>query len=178
LARPPAAAVRLRLMPLDLLRQVSRTFALSLSILPQSVRAPIGLAYLFARAADTIADTRLVDRQDRLRQLEALREALAAGGRVPRLTALAAGHDNPAARAAALRAVRHGGAADEWSPASPARPPDRPLLPPAAGAAGPRPGPGGPPRPPRRRPGPPAARTAAAADPGPLRGRVAIHARD
>jgi len=85
-------------MPLDLLRQVSRTFALSLTILPQSLRAPIGLAYLFARAADTIADTRLVDRQDRLRQLEALRGALAAGGVVPQLTALAEAQDNPAER--------------------------------------------------------------------------------
>ena len=42
-----------------LLRQVSRSFYLSLAILPRPLREPIGLAYLLARAADTVADTRL-----------------------------------------------------------------------------------------------------------------------
>ena len=37
------------------LKRVSRSFYLSLRILPRSLRTPIGLAYLFARAADTIA---------------------------------------------------------------------------------------------------------------------------
>ena len=77
-------------MPLDLLPQVSRTFSLSLAILPKSLRKPIGLAYLFARAADTIADTRPVDGRDRLDLLEALRQALAASGPVPAITGLAA----------------------------------------------------------------------------------------
>ena len=44
----------------DLLRQVSRSFYLSLAILPRPLREPIGLAYLLARAADTVADTRLI----------------------------------------------------------------------------------------------------------------------
>jgi farnesyl-diphosphate farnesyltransferase len=61
----------------DLLRQVSRSFYLSLKILPSAVREPIGLAYLLARAADTVADTRLVPRAERLRHLEALRAACA-----------------------------------------------------------------------------------------------------
>lgn len=65
----------------DLLKRVSRTFYLSLAILPRSLRAPIGLAYLFARAADTIADTRLISREARLRHLEALRAELR--GEVP-----------------------------------------------------------------------------------------------
>jgi farnesyl-diphosphate farnesyltransferase len=43
-----------------LLRQVSRSFYLTLRILPRSVRHPISLAYLLARASDTIADTRLI----------------------------------------------------------------------------------------------------------------------
>ncbi|MGH7262615.1 MAG: phytoene/squalene synthase family protein [Candidatus Rokuibacteriota bacterium] len=60
----------------DLLKQVSRSFYLSLAVLPRSVRAPVGLAYLFARAADTIADTRLVTRDERLRHLEAFRAEL------------------------------------------------------------------------------------------------------
>ena len=64
--------------PLDnLLRQVSRSFYLSLRILPSAVREPIGLAYLLARAADTVADTRMVPRPERLFHLETLRAAYA-----------------------------------------------------------------------------------------------------
>ena len=64
--------------PLDhLLRQVSRSFYLSLRVLPSAVREPIGLAYLLARAADTVADTRLVPRAERLSHLETLRAAYA-----------------------------------------------------------------------------------------------------
>src|SRR5256712_11186491 len=59
----------------DLLRQVSRSFYLSLAILPTALREPIGLAYLLARAADTIADTELVARKDRLAHLETVRRA-------------------------------------------------------------------------------------------------------
>jgi farnesyl-diphosphate farnesyltransferase len=59
-----------------LLRRVSRSFYLSLAVLPKSVRPTIGLAYLFARAADTIADTRLIDRGARIAHLETLRRAL------------------------------------------------------------------------------------------------------
>src|SRR5687768_11812317 len=39
------------------LRSVSRSFYLSLRILPRPLRDPLSLAYLLARAADTIADT-------------------------------------------------------------------------------------------------------------------------
>lgn len=60
-----------------LLRQVSRSFALSLAILPAPLREPIGLAYLLARAADTVADTRLLPRGERLAHLETLRRAFA-----------------------------------------------------------------------------------------------------
>ena len=41
-----------------LLRRVSRSFYLTLRVLPATLRTPIGLAYLLARAADTLADTR------------------------------------------------------------------------------------------------------------------------
>jgi farnesyl-diphosphate farnesyltransferase len=61
----------------DLLRQVSRSFYLSLKILPVDVREPIGLAYLLARAADTVADTHVVPRADRLTHLATLRTAYA-----------------------------------------------------------------------------------------------------
>jgi farnesyl-diphosphate farnesyltransferase len=58
----------------DLLRSVSRSFYLSLAVLPSPVRPAIGLAYLLARAADTIADTRLIDRRLRVTHLLALRD--------------------------------------------------------------------------------------------------------
>ncbi len=61
----------------DLLRRVSRSFYLSLAILPRPLRAPIGLAYLLARAADTVADTRLIAREARLAHLATLRRAYA-----------------------------------------------------------------------------------------------------
>jgi len=59
----------------DLLRQVSRSFYLSLAILPRPLREPLGLAYLLARAADTVADTRLIARSERIGHLDTLRRA-------------------------------------------------------------------------------------------------------
>jgi len=61
----------------DLLRRVSRSFYLSLAILPGELREPLGLAYLLARAADTVADTRLIPRAERIRALETLRHGYA-----------------------------------------------------------------------------------------------------
>jgi farnesyl-diphosphate farnesyltransferase len=61
------------------LKKVSRSFYLTLKILSRAVRRPIGLAYLFARAADTIADTALISRADRLKYLELFREAFRSG---------------------------------------------------------------------------------------------------
>ncbi|MGN6652291.1 phytoene/squalene synthase family protein [Trinickia sp.] len=60
-----------------LLKSVSRSFYLTLSILPAPMRDPIGLAYLLARAADTIADTSLIEPARRLSLLLALRAAVA-----------------------------------------------------------------------------------------------------
>ncbi len=59
----------------QILPRVSRSFYLSLRVLPQSVRQPIGLAYLFCRAADTIADTVVFPPQQRLTYLERYRAA-------------------------------------------------------------------------------------------------------
>jgi farnesyl-diphosphate farnesyltransferase len=59
----------------ELLRRVSRSFYLSLAILPRGLREPIGLAYLLARAADTVADTGLIPRAERIAFLETLRRA-------------------------------------------------------------------------------------------------------
>jgi farnesyl-diphosphate farnesyltransferase len=56
-----------------LLREVSRSFHLTIRVLPSTVRAPIGLAYLLARTTDTIADTGLLSPEDRLGALNDLR---------------------------------------------------------------------------------------------------------
>lgn len=56
------------------LQAVSRSFYLTLRVLPVNVRDQVGLAYLFARAADTIADTDLIPRPRRLYFLNRFRE--------------------------------------------------------------------------------------------------------
>jgi farnesyl-diphosphate farnesyltransferase len=56
-----------------ILKRVSRSFYLTLNVLPEGVRNQMGLAYLFARAADTIADTDLIDREQRLKYLQQFR---------------------------------------------------------------------------------------------------------
>ena len=60
----------------DVLPGVSRSFALSLRVLPRSLRRPFGVTYLVARAADTIADTRALAPSARLAALHALRGAI------------------------------------------------------------------------------------------------------
>ncbi|MEA3128295.1 MAG: farnesyl-diphosphate farnesyltransferase, partial [Paraburkholderia sp.] len=57
-----------------LLKGVSRSFYLTLRVLPVGMRDPIGLAYLLARAADTIADTSLISPEQRLALLLSLRD--------------------------------------------------------------------------------------------------------
>jgi farnesyl-diphosphate farnesyltransferase len=59
-----------------LLRRVSRSFYLSVAVLSPDVRVPVAVAYLLARAADTIADTRLVEREQRIGHLRVLRDEL------------------------------------------------------------------------------------------------------
>lgn len=56
-----------------LLKGVSRSFYLTLRVLPAGMREPVALAYLLARAADTIADTSLIEPEQRLALLLALR---------------------------------------------------------------------------------------------------------
>ncbi len=57
----------------ELLKSVSRAFYLSLRVLPAGLREPIGLAYLLARAADTVADSRLLQPGERLQHLLSFR---------------------------------------------------------------------------------------------------------
>ena len=69
---PMSESVRAFLLG-PLLQSVSRSFYLTLRILPAGMRDPVALAYLLARAADTIADTSLIDPAQRLELLLALR---------------------------------------------------------------------------------------------------------
>jgi farnesyl-diphosphate farnesyltransferase len=65
-----------------LLRSVSRSFYLSLRILPAGLREPLSLAYLLARATDTIADTPeppVALRTEALRKLAAAIQGTAPG---------------------------------------------------------------------------------------------------
>ena len=59
-----------------LLERVSRSFYLTLRVLPAAIRQQIGLAYLLARATDTIADTHLVPVERRQAALREMRAAI------------------------------------------------------------------------------------------------------
>ena len=67
----------------SILKGVSRSFYLTLRILPSAVRTQLGVAYLFCRCADTIADTRLLPVDDRLLQLESFRRQFELAGPDP-----------------------------------------------------------------------------------------------
>ncbi len=60
----------------DLLKATSRSFYLTLRVLPAAVRPQIGLAYLLARTTDTIADTEILPVSERLDALKKLRERI------------------------------------------------------------------------------------------------------
>ncbi|MCI0529170.1 MAG: squalene/phytoene synthase family protein, partial [Nitrospira sp.] len=62
-----------------ILKGVSRSFYLTLWVVPVRVRDQLGLAYLFCRAADTIADTDLIPSPERLKFLYLFREQFQAG---------------------------------------------------------------------------------------------------
>lgn len=60
----------------DLLKQTSRSFYLTLRVLPPAIRPQVSLAYLLARAADTISDTEILPVQQRLAALQQLRSRM------------------------------------------------------------------------------------------------------
>jgi farnesyl-diphosphate farnesyltransferase len=60
----------------NLLQATSRSFYLTLRVLPARVRPQIGLAYLLARTTDTIADTEILPVAQRLEALQKLRERI------------------------------------------------------------------------------------------------------
>lgn len=63
-----------RLLLRQILKRVSRSFYLSLIVLPRAARDQVSLAYLFCRAADTIADTQMLPCAERLQSLETFRQ--------------------------------------------------------------------------------------------------------
>lgn len=63
----------------EILKGVSRSFYLTLRWLPMRMRAPVSLAYLLARASDTIADSETVSVAERERMLREYSAALQAG---------------------------------------------------------------------------------------------------
>ncbi len=65
------------------LKEVSRSFYLTLRVLPASIRSQIGLAYWLARTTDTIADTQLVPLEQRLGLLQNLRGRIQGTTRAP-----------------------------------------------------------------------------------------------
>ena len=64
-----------------LLRSVSRSFYLTIRVLPARLRAPIGLAYLLARASDTIADSAEIPPSERRQYLVAFKTMVNGGAR-------------------------------------------------------------------------------------------------
>ena len=62
----------------ELLRRVSRSFYLTLRVLPSAVRPQLSLAYLMARATDTVADTDAITVDKRGRILSDLRLSIQA----------------------------------------------------------------------------------------------------
>lgn len=63
-----------------ILRSVSRSFYLSIRFLPSKLRDPIALAYLLARATDTLADTVDLEPSERLEHLRTLAESIQGRG--------------------------------------------------------------------------------------------------
>ena len=88
-----------RMLLTTLLKSVSRAFYLSLRLLPADLREPIGLAYLLARAADTIADTPLIPPNRRLSHLRAFRARLAGESDAAEYADMSAACANPQERA-------------------------------------------------------------------------------
>ncbi|MXY47351.1 MAG: hypothetical protein F4Y44_10320 [Chloroflexi bacterium] len=66
---------RRRYILTTLLKGVSRAFYLSIRVLPTGMREPVAVAYLLARAADTISDTPTLSHAQRLAHLCEFRKA-------------------------------------------------------------------------------------------------------
>jgi len=75
-ALPKVSSREKRRMLTDVLKAVSRSFYLTLKVLPKGMDEPVAIAYLLARAADTIVDTEIVAAEQRERLLRLFRRQL------------------------------------------------------------------------------------------------------
>lgn len=66
-----------------LLQGVSRSFYITIRLLPAALRRPVAVAYLLARATDTVADTASLPAAQRQRQLTALGAAIQGDATAP-----------------------------------------------------------------------------------------------
>jgi hypothetical protein len=62
---------------LEFLKSVSRSFYISIRLLPRPLRQPVALAYLLARTSDTIADSSAVNVEKRIELLDRFARAVA-----------------------------------------------------------------------------------------------------
>ena len=97
---PPMKKLDLR----QLLQGVSRSFNLSIRLLPRAIQAPVAVGYLLARATDTVADTTAQTQADRLNLLAGLVRSIEATNHViedltPQIQAFAGQQDNRQERA-------------------------------------------------------------------------------
>src|ERR1700757_136061 len=65
-----------RALRTTILGSVSRSFYLSIRLLPQQLREPIALAYLLARTTDTVADTTRINGTLRMQALKMLSDGI------------------------------------------------------------------------------------------------------
>ena len=80
----------------NLLKSTSRSFYPTLKYLPKKVRGQIGLLYLLARVADTIADSKHGDTEELLRLLHSYNDvAQGKSDKLPDFSSLAEIQDNP-----------------------------------------------------------------------------------
>ena len=60
----------------SLLKKVSRSFYLTIRILPRTVRYPISIAYMLGRTADTITDTNIIENSNKLELINSLHKII------------------------------------------------------------------------------------------------------
>ena len=94
-----------------ILKRVSRSFYLTLAILPKPVRNQVGLAYLLARAADTIADTGQLEDTIRIQCLHKMKTQFLQDkvnwDDIREIQALVGSHQQNPAEEALLRELEH-----------------------------------------------------------------------
>src|SRR5438270_1350812 len=76
LSRQAGSDISVSVLRGSILASVSRSFYLSIRLLPKKLRDPVSLGYLLARASDTIADTAEIPSALRMEKLQLLARAI------------------------------------------------------------------------------------------------------